>query len=84
MMSWIGLHKFAGVIFGITQKPLYITWSNLIGYYITNKEVFVNLFYNLKSNWSVVPGPFRFWKLCWLKGTGFERKNKVNFLEGLW
>ena len=22
MMSWIGLHKFSGVMFGITQKPL--------------------------------------------------------------
>ena len=29
MMSWIGLHKFATVIFGITQKSLYITSSNL-------------------------------------------------------
>ena len=34
MMSWIGLHKFAGVIFGITQKPLYITPSNLVRQYI--------------------------------------------------
>ena len=25
MMSWIGLHKFAGIIFGITQELLYIT-----------------------------------------------------------
>ena len=25
MMSWIGLHKFADVIFAITQKPLYIS-----------------------------------------------------------
>ena len=24
MMSLIGLHKFADIIFGITQKPLYI------------------------------------------------------------
>ena len=29
MMPCIGLHKFAGVIFGITQKALYITPSNL-------------------------------------------------------
>ena len=31
-MSSIGLHEFADVIFGITQKPLYIThhqtWSD--------------------------------------------------------
>ena len=30
MMSWIDLHKFADVIFGITQKLLYITSSNLV------------------------------------------------------
>ena len=29
MMSWIGLHKLADKVFGITQKPLYITSSNL-------------------------------------------------------
>ena len=58
MMSSIGLHKVAGVRFGITQKPLYITpSSNLVRYYITNKEIFVNLFHNLKSNISLVPGP---------------------------
>ena len=30
MMSQIGFHKFAYVIFGITQKPLYITSSSLV------------------------------------------------------
>ena len=30
LMSCIGLNKFAGVIFGITQKPLCITPSNLV------------------------------------------------------
>ena len=30
MLSWIGLDKFAGVGFGITQEPLYITPSNLV------------------------------------------------------
>ena len=29
-MSWIGLHKFAGVIYGITQEPLDITSSKLV------------------------------------------------------
>ena len=29
-LSGIGLHKFADVIFGITQKLLYITSSNLV------------------------------------------------------
>ena len=29
MMSLIGLHELADVIFGITEKPLYIT-SNLV------------------------------------------------------
>ena len=27
MMSWIGLHKFGDVIFGITQKLLHVTSS---------------------------------------------------------
>ena len=56
----IGLHKFAGVIFGITQKMPYTTPSNLVRQYITNKEIFLNLFYNLKRDWSLVPGPFCF------------------------
>ena len=30
MMSWTGLHKFEDVVFGITQKLLYITSSNLV------------------------------------------------------
>ena len=30
MMSWIGLHKFEDLIFGITQTPFYITPSNLV------------------------------------------------------
>ena len=30
MMSWIDMHKFADVIFEITQKLLYITSSNLV------------------------------------------------------
>ena len=29
-ISGIGLHKSAGVIFGIIQEPLYITPSNLV------------------------------------------------------
>ena len=61
MMPWIGLHKFSGVIFGITQEPLNITPSNSVRQYITNKEIFVNLFRNLKSDWLLVPGPFCFW-----------------------
>ena len=49
MMSQVDLHKFADVIFGITQKPLYITSSTLVRQYITNKGIFLNLFRNLKS-----------------------------------
>ena len=30
MMSWTGLHKLAGLIFGITQKLFYITSSNFV------------------------------------------------------
>ena len=48
MMSWIDLHKFANVIFEITQKLLYITSSNLVRSDITNKETFLNLFHGLK------------------------------------
>ena len=61
MMSWTGLHKFEDVIFGITQKLLYITSSNLIIYYIMSKGIFLNLFCNLKSDRSLVPDPFCFW-----------------------
>ena len=60
MMSWTGLHKFADVIFGITQKLLYITSSNLVRLYITNKGIYLDLFCNLKSYWSLVPGPLVF------------------------
>ena len=59
-MSYIGWHKFEGAIFGITLKPLHITPSNLVRQYITIKEIFLNLFYNLKRDWSLVPGPFCF------------------------
>ena len=57
MMSLTDLHKFADVTFGITQKLLYITSSNLARQYITNKGIFLNLFHNLKSDWSLVPDP---------------------------
>ena len=40
MMSWTGLDKFVDVIFGITQKQLYITSSNLFRKYVTNKGIF--------------------------------------------
>ena len=30
MMSWLGLHEYEGVIFGTTQKLLYIAPSNLV------------------------------------------------------
>ena len=53
----VGLHKLADVIFGIIQKPIYITSSNLVRY-TTNKGIFMNLFHKLKSNWSLIPGHF--------------------------
>ena len=59
-LSWIGLHKFADVISGITQKPLYIISSNLVRQYITYKEIFLNSFCNLMSNLYLVPGPYCF------------------------
>ena len=30
MMSWTGLHKFADIVFEITQQLLYITSSNFV------------------------------------------------------
>ena len=63
MTSSIDLHKCAGVIFGITRKPLYITPSNLVRQYITKKEIFLNLFCNLKRDWPLVPGH---WSLLFL------------------
>ena len=44
MMSWISLPKFADVIFEITQQLLYITSSNLVRQYITNKGIILNMF----------------------------------------
>ena len=41
MMSWNDDHKFTDVIFGITQKPLDNTSSNLVREYITNKYIFL-------------------------------------------
>ena len=59
MMSWTDSGKVADVIFRIIQKLLYITSSNLVRYYITNKGIFVN-FFSLKSHWLLAPGPFCF------------------------
>ena len=40
----------ADIIFGITQKLLYITLSNLVRYYISvNKGIFLSLFCNLRA-----------------------------------
>ena len=50
------MHKLADLVFGITQKLIYITLSNLVRQYITNKGIFLNMFCNLKSDWSLVPG----------------------------
>ena len=50
MMSSIKLHKFADVIFAITQKLLYNTSSNLVRD-LKNKGIFLNLFHGLKRDW---------------------------------
>ena len=85
MMSLIALHnKLADVIFGITQELLYITSSNLVRQYIKDKGIFLNLLCKLNSDLSLVPHPFCFWWFCPLKGTGFERKNKVKFFKAFW
>ena len=41
---WTDLHKFADIIFGITQKLLYITSSSLVRQYVTNKGMFLTCF----------------------------------------
>ena len=41
----------------------------------------MNLFRNLKSDWSLVPGPLCFQQFCPLEETGFQRKIKVNFFK---
>ena len=76
-MSCIGLHKLAVAIFGITQKELYITSSNLV----TNKGIFLNLFCNLKNNWSLALAPFVFHNFVHFEGLGSKEKNKVSFLR---
>ena len=65
------MHKFADVIFSITQKPFYITSSDLVRYFITNKGIFLNLLRNLSSHWSLV-----YWK-----GLGSKEKRKLPFLR---
>ena len=80
----LALHKFADAIFEITWPPFYITSSTLVRKYTTSKGIFLNFFRNLKSNWTLVPGPFCFWWVCPLKGTGLGRKNKVDFFQGFW
>ena len=80
MMSWIGLHKFASVISGIIQKLLCITPSNLVRWYITNKEIFVNFFRSLNNDRPLVPGLLFLITLSF-KETGFEEKIKLMFLK---
>ena len=75
-MSWIGFHKFPDVIFAIIQKTFYSRSSNLTRLCITNKATFLNLFRNLKSDWSLVPGFF----LLFLITFSF-RNQKLNFLR---
>ena len=75
-MSWIGFHNFPDVIFAITQKTFYSRSSNSTRLCITNKATFLNLFRNLKSDWSLVSGFF----LLFLITFSF-RNQKLNFLR---
>ena len=72
-MSSIGLHKFVDVIFGINQKLLYITSSNLGRQYTTNKRIVLNLFSKLKNDGSLVPDPFLF-LIIWSIKRGWVKK----------
>ena len=49
MISWIGLHKFADVILGITQKLPYVTSSNLFRQHIISKGIFWACFITSRS-----------------------------------
>ena len=55
------IHKLVDITFGISKEPP--ASSNLVKSYLTNKEIFLNLFYNLKSNWSLVQVTFIFHNL---------------------
>ena len=43
MTLWIGLHKFANVVFGITREPLCIKLLKLSRRKITESEIFLNV-----------------------------------------
>ena len=82
MISWIDLHKLTYLILEITQKPFYITSSNLVRYYITNKGVSLNFSWtNLKRDWSLVPIPFCFHSLVHWKGLDWKEKIKSTLLR---
>ena len=70
-MSLIGCDKFADVIFGIAQKLLHITPSNLVN------GIFLNLFQNLVTS----SRSFLFLIICPLKGSQFKTNNEVNLFK---
>ena len=67
-MSPVGFHKLAHVIFGITQKRLYISLSNLGSTW----------FFSLKGKWFIVPEPF--FMILSIK-RDWVRKSNFNFLK---
>ena len=44
MKPWIGFHKLANAVFGITQKPFCIKSSKLPRWSTTEKGIFLNMF----------------------------------------
>ena len=71
----------------VRLQVLFITYTL---YYIikpgqTNEGTFMNLFCNLKRDWTIVLNSFSTYctqtPYYWLKGTGFEWKNKVYFFK---
>ena len=80
-MSRIDLYKSEDLVFGITQKLLDITTSNLVRWYITNKGIFFNLFRNQKSNRSLVPDAFFLITLSIKRYWVRKKKIKLTFLR---
>ena len=78
-MLWIGLHKWANVIFGITQKPLCIKWSKLPRWYI-NKKGFSKNVLQPKERLLTSLTIFLFVILP-TKRDWVQRKNQVSFLK---
>ena len=74
MMLWIGLHKLADVISGVTQKPL-----NIPLLYVTNKGIFWACFVTWRTTGYEFQAPFVFNYLVHLKELGSKENIDLTF-----